>query len=76
MHNPQYTPHREDDDGQIVAIHFHQHSRTWYMNGVAADKVHALYRALKTFNDYCLQPRNMLEMRMNAGKLSRNCSPE
>ncbi len=64
---PVSSIHSEDDFGRVVAVHFHQHSRTWYMDGVAADKVHALYVALKTFNDYCLQPRNMLEMRMNAG---------
>lgn len=32
-----------------------------------AVQVHRKYVALSTFNAYCYQPRNMLELRMNAG---------
>ncbi len=33
-----------------------------------------VYKALKTFYDYCYQPRNLLELKLNEGLFLYQCS--
>jgi len=56
-----------NEDGTIGDVHFHQHSRTWF-NDAPVEQVPALYAALKMWNDYCYQPRNLLNIKLKAGE--------
>ena len=53
-------------DGSLEAIYYNNQLRSWYLE-MAAEQVPKVYEALKTFNDYCYQSRNLFEIKLKSG---------
>lgn len=57
---------RLNDDGKVNKIQFGNAMRSWFYD-CEPSKVQDVYRAMKTFTEYCYQPRNMLKFRLEDG---------
>jgi gamma-butyrobetaine dioxygenase len=57
-----------DDDGFLKKTFFSAHQRSWFLD-MEPSKVQEMYRAIKTFNDYCYQPRNLFQRKLQNGEI-------
>nr|AAM82167.1 gamma-butyrobetaine,2-oxoglutarate dioxygenase [Angiostrongylus cantonensis] len=55
-----------DDSGRVVKIQFGNAMRSWFYD-CEPEKIQEIYRALKTFTDYCYQDKNILKLALENG---------
>jgi gamma-butyrobetaine dioxygenase len=60
---------RLDDKGKYEAIYFNNQIRSWFFHA-PVEQYNNIYDALKTFNDYCYQPRNMFQIQLKPGEMA------
>ncbi|VDL69196.1 unnamed protein product, partial [Nippostrongylus brasiliensis] len=49
-----------DENGRVIKIQFGNAMRSWFYD-CDPEEIQTIYRALKTFTDYCYQERNVLK---------------
>ncbi|CAB3404641.1 unnamed protein product [Caenorhabditis bovis] len=55
-----------DENGQVKKIFFGNAMRSWFYD-CEPEKIQDIYRALKTFTDYCYHEKNVLKIRLENG---------
>ncbi|PIO75697.1 hypothetical protein TELCIR_02255, partial [Teladorsagia circumcincta] len=55
-----------DDSGRVVKIQFGNAMRSWFYD-CDPEKIQDIYRALKTFSDYCYKKENILKFPLENG---------
>ena len=58
-----------DDEGRQKACFFSGHQRGWFFGDLPAHRIPDMYQALKLFNAYAYQPRNLYRRKMTEGEM-------